>query len=135
MLMVERVVLPYDSHDIFAPGLNLFIQSFQIASACVLPTHQPNCFHSTRCEQRSISCHALHLPVLLLNRDFIHIHSVFEPSLLIGDLDIVSTHLSLPHAAIFREGPIFKTISPPPVYRSVLNLCKKEETAVQTRTS
>jgi hypothetical protein len=54
-------------------------------------------------------------PVFRTYRDFINIDTILEPSFSIRDLDIISTHLSLPHPSILLESPIFKTITSIPL--------------------
>jgi hypothetical protein len=53
--------------------------------------------------------------VLLRNLNLIHINTFLEPTFRVGELDIIPTHLSLPHPTIFCIGPIFETISSPPL--------------------
>jgi hypothetical protein len=60
----------------------------------------------------------------LPNVNSIHIHPVHEPPLLLRNLDIIPTHLSLPHLAISRESPVLKPIAPLPLHsiRAILVL-------------
>jgi hypothetical protein len=60
------------------------------------------------------------LPMLLRNVNSIDIHALFEPSLLIGDLDIISAHHPFPHSPIFSKCPVFKTIRSPPLAGGIM---------------
>lgn len=57
-----------------------------------------------------------HLPVFFTDRHLVHIHSFYEPPLALCQLDIVTTHLSLPHSSILRKRPIFETIAALPLH-------------------
>lgn len=65
------------------------------------------------------------LPVLLVNRDLVHINAFCEPSLVVSKLHVIPTHLPLSHAAIFCKGPIFKSISSPPLAGFIVPLIPK----------
>jgi hypothetical protein len=44
----------------------------------------------------------------------VHVNSIFEPTLGLADLDVVTTHLPLAHLAILGKSPVFETITPHP---------------------
>ena len=56
------------------------------------------------------------LPVLLGNLDRVHVYAVFIPPLLLTNLHIIPAHLSLPHAAVVGERPIFEPVTPLPLH-------------------
>lgn len=58
----------------------------------------------------------------LVNLNSVHIHTVYEPPLSLGNLDIIPAHLPLPHLAISRESPVLEPIAPLPFHfiRTVL---------------
>jgi hypothetical protein len=45
----------------------------------------------------------------------VHVDALLEPSLGLADLDVVTTHLSLAHLAIFGKSPVFETITSHPL--------------------
>lgn len=47
----------------------------------------------------------------------VHVNALLEPSLVLSDLDVVTTHLSLAHLAILGKSPILKTITSNPLAR------------------
>lgn len=47
----------------------------------------------------------------------IHVYALFEPSLGLANLDVVTTHLSLAHLAILGKSPVFKTVTSRPLAR------------------
>lgn len=57
-----------------------------------------------------------HLPVFLADGHLVHIHSFYEPPLTLRQLDIVTTHLSLPHSSILRKCPILEAIAALPLH-------------------
>lgn len=59
--------------------------------------------------------HPCQLPVLLFDGNLVDINSLLKPSLTLGELDIIPTHLPLSHPSILSESPVFKTVSPPPL--------------------
>jgi len=63
-------------------------------------------------------------PMSLPNVDSIHIHPVHKPPIPLLNLDIIPTHLPLPHLAIGRESPVLKPIAPLPFHavRTILIL-------------
>jgi hypothetical protein len=65
------------------------------------------------------------LPMLLLDGNFIHINTLFEPSLVISKLRIVPTHLPLPHPSVFCERPILKAVGSPPLACFIIPLVPK----------
>lgn len=54
--------------------------------------------------------------MLLTNVDGVNIYALAEPPLLFCDLDIVAAHLSLPHSAVCRKGPVLKPVTPLPFH-------------------
>lgn len=58
-------------------------------------------------------------PMLLRDLDSIDIHSILEPALFDRDLNIITAHLPLAHAAIFRESPVFEAITTLPLHSIV----------------
>jgi hypothetical protein len=58
--------------------------------------------------------------VLLTNLHTIHIHIIRKPPLPLPNLNIIPTHLPLPHPPILRKRPVFKSISSPPLARGVV---------------
>lgn len=63
----------------------------------------------------------------LVDMHSIHIHPIDKPPLLLRDLDIIPTHLSLPHLPVSRKSPILKPIAPLPLHpiRAILVLVPK----------
>lgn len=58
-----------------------------------------------------------HLPMLLRNSHLIHIfHIICKPPSLLPNKDIIPTHLSLPHNALFIVRPILQAIAPLPLH-------------------
>lgn len=57
----------------------------------------------------------------MLFRDLngIDVHPVLKPPLVLVDLDIISTHLPLPHAPILCERPVFEPVTSLPLHRIV----------------
>jgi hypothetical protein len=47
----------------------------------------------------------------------VHVNALLEPSLVLTDFNVVTTHLSLAHLAIFGKSPIFETITSDPLAR------------------
>ena len=56
------------------------------------------------------------IPVLFRDLDFINIHALLEPPLILGDLDIIPTHLPLPHTPILCKRPILQSITAFPLH-------------------
>jgi len=52
----------------------------------------------------------------LRNGHLIHIHALLEPPILLLQLDIIPTHLTLSHHTILPERPILKTITTLPLH-------------------
>src|SRR5215469_9651873 len=52
----------------------------------------------------------------LRNRHLIHIYTILEPPILLLQLDVIPTHLTLPHYAILTKCPILKTITSLPLH-------------------
>lgn len=57
--------------------------------------------------------------------DAIHVDTILVPSLLLGNLDVVSTHLALPHQAIFGKRPVLESVGAPPLARLIVPLVPK----------
>jgi hypothetical protein len=55
----------------------------------------------------------------LRNWHLIHIHTLLEPPILLLQLDIVPTHLTLPHYTILTKRPILKAITSLPFHAIV----------------
>lgn len=55
----------------------------------------------------------------LRNRHLVHVHTLLEPPILLLQLDVVPTHLTLPHYAILPKRPILKTITSLPLHAVV----------------
>lgn len=60
--------------------------------------------------------------MLLPDLDSIDIHPVAKPPLLLGDSDIISTHLALSHESIVRKRPVLQPIGSPPLALVVIPL-------------
>ena len=54
-------------------------------------------------------------PMLLRDVDSIHVHTILEPSVTLGDLDVITTHLPLAHPSIVGERPVLETIASLPL--------------------
>lgn len=54
--------------------------------------------------------------MLLANGHLVHIYSLGEPPLTLGQLDIVTTHLPLPHSSILRKRPVLEAIAALPLH-------------------
>jgi hypothetical protein len=50
------------------------------------------------------------------NVNGIDINAILEPALLLGDLNIISTHLPLAHDSILPERPVFESITALPLH-------------------
>jgi len=57
--------------------------------------------------------------MLLADLNQVHIHAVLEPSLRVRELDIIATHLPLPHPPVLRKRPVLKTITTLPLHAIV----------------
>jgi hypothetical protein len=60
----------------------------------------------------------------LVDMHSIHIHPIDKPPLLLRDLDIIPTHLSLPHLPVSRKSPVLKPVASLPLHsiRAILIL-------------
>lgn len=47
--------------------------------------------------------------------DRVHVDAVLEPTLPVGDLDVVAAHLPLAHQAVVGKGPVLQAVRPPPL--------------------
>ena len=53
--------------------------------------------------------------MLWTNVNSVDIHTILEPSLLLTDFNIITTHVPLLHQAIFIESPVLKSVASPPL--------------------
>lgn len=60
--------------------------------------------------------------MLLTDIDCVDVHSILVPPLVVGDLYIVATHLTLLHPAILCKGPILETVTSVPLTALVMPL-------------
>lgn len=60
----------------------------------------------------------------LVDMHSVHIHPIDKPPLLLRDLDIIPTHLSLPHPPVSRKSPVLKPVASLPLHsiRAILIL-------------
>lgn len=63
-----------------------------------------------------------YLPVRLVDWYRVDIDTIFKPSLIMRDLDIVTTHLSLSHASVVGKCPVFETIRTKPLACGIVPL-------------
>jgi hypothetical protein len=63
----------------------------------------------------------------LVDMHSVHIHPIDKPPLLLRDLDIIPTHLSLPHPPVSRKSPVLKPVASLPLrsIRAILILVPK----------
>jgi hypothetical protein len=85
----------------------------------LLPFHTALTFESV---YRSSDCSS---PMLRSNVHRVNIHTILEPTLLLADLDVVSTHLSLLHQAVVVKSPILESIASPPLTIIVMEFIPK----------
>jgi len=62
------------------------------------------------------------LPMPLRDRNFVHLFTIHKPPLPIQNLNIIPTHLPLPHEPIVRKSPIFQPIRTPPLSALIMPL-------------
>ena len=53
--------------------------------------------------------------MLWTNINSVDIYTILKPPLLLSDLNIITTHMSLLHQAIFIKGPVLKSVASPPL--------------------
>lgn len=58
--------------------------------------------------------------MLLLNVDFIHIHTIFEPPLLVWNFDVIAAHLPLAHTTVFCKSPVLEAVRSPPLSSGIV---------------
>lgn len=72
-------------------------------------------------------------PMLRSNVHSVDIHAILEPTLLLVDLDVVSTHLPLLHQSILVKGPILESIASPPLTIIVMKFIPKLDSNLKDR--
>ena len=63
--------------------------------------------------------------MLWSNINSVDIYTILKPSLLLSDLNIITTHVPLLHQAIFIESPVLESVASPPLTIVIMKFIPK----------
>lgn len=63
--------------------------------------------------------------MLWSNINSVDIYTILKPSLLLSDLNIITTHVPLLHQAIFIKSPVLKSVASPPLTIVIMKFIPK----------
>jgi len=110
---IQRVLLPINL--LYIPKLPLDDLPFPFHFSST-PSITPGKLPSVQPMEYNVTS----LPMLLWYLHWIDINTILEPPLFVRDLDVVSTHLTLSHAAVGSEGPVFEAVGAVPLVCCVM---------------